>query len=355
MGSIYIRKNKKVSTYMGKVKVNGKWKHIKLGRVGIATKSQAKARLRDIEIDIQLGEWNMLTCDIPTLNEFILKDYMPYIRDTKKNRSWKRDQECLKNCIDFFGDRKLSEMKPKDIDDYKSFRLKKVTPGTVNRELAVLRSLFNLAGRWNNFFGKNPVSESGLLTLNNKKERILTPEEEDRLLFSSSTCLRAIIICVLNTGMRKGEPINLKWNNIDSDYTFITLQHTNTKNKKTRKIPISLELKSLLLRLKLKSGGSEYVFLNEKGKPYKREGSLNSAYNGACRRAGIKGLRFHDLRHTFATRMIESGHDISEVAEILGHSDLNITRRYSHPRESLKKAVEAVSKMGVSKKYIEQF
>ena len=91
---------------------------------------------------------------------------------------------------------------------------------------------------------------------------------------------------------------------------------------------------------KLKVGGSEYAFLSSNGSPYKRHDSLQQAFEGACRRANIKGLRFHDLRHTAATRMIESGASIVAVSSILGHADLKTTMRYAHPEDSLKDAVE---------------
>ncbi len=83
--------------------------------------------------------------------------------------------------------------------------------------------------------------------------------------------------------------------------------------------------------------------MSTKGSPYKRHDSLKQAYTGACRRAKIKGLRFHDLRHTAATRMIESGASIVAVSRILGHADLKTTMRYAHPEDSLKEAVEALT------------
>ena len=90
-------------------------------------------------------------------------------------------------------------------------------------------------------------------------------------------------------------------------------------------------------------GASNYVFLSSKGSPYKRHDSLKQSFTGVYRRAKIKGLRFHDLRHTAATRMIESGASIVAVSKILGHADLKTTMRYAHPEDSLKDALEALS------------
>jgi len=286
----------------------------------------------------------LIGAKIPTLSNFT-KDYIKYQKEVKNKRSWKRDVIALDNIIKLFGDKKLSEITIKDIDDYKELRLKQVTPGTVNRELQVLRHLFNQAASWDKFFNKNPVSESGLLSLNNQVERILTYEEEQRLLTASPAHLKAILICALNTGMRKGEIITLKWSNVDFNNNLITIDHENNKSKRSKKIPINSTLRQLLLELKLKSGGNEYVYLNSNTEPYTRQDSLNRVFEIVKSLADIKGLRFHDLRHTAATRMIENGANIVAVSKILGHSDIKTTMRYTHPDESLINAVEILSNM----------
>jgi len=339
MGTVFLRGNSWVCEY----RVNGKVHRKTLGKKGIITKTQAREMLKEIERKIALGEFDLLPNHIPTLGEFA-KEYLAYQRDTVKKRSWRRDEGILKHLCSFFGDRKLKDITPKDIDDYKQVRLKVVEPATVNRELSTLRHLFNLAERWGMFHGKNPVSISRLLPENNQKERILTYEEEERLLKACNPSLRAIVTCALHTGMRKSEILTLKWENVDLENNVITIEHTNTKTKRTRRIPINQTLRTLLLKQRLKSGGSEYVFLSEAGKPYKFHDSLKGAFERACKKAGIEGLRFHDLRHTCATRMIEAGASIVAVSRILGHSDIKMTMRYSHPDSSLKEAVELLSK-----------
>jgi len=302
----------------------------------------AKEILKDTEHKIKLGQHDMLQTDIPNFRMFT-KDYLNYIINVIQKRSWKRDELCLKHLISFFGDKKLSNIKPNDIDDYKSCRLNNVKPATVNRELEVLRHMFNLAERWSRFFGKNPVSKSGLLKVNNRIERILTYDEERMLLDASPTCLGNIILCALNTGMRKGEIIGLKWNDVDLNNNIITINQTNSKSKKQRKIPINSVLRKLLLELKLQNLQPEFVFLNSVNLPYKRQDSLNRIFQAALKKAKIKGFRFHDLRHTAATRMLENSGNIVAVKEILGHSSLDMTMRYAHPNDSLKGAVESLT------------
>jgi integrase len=306
----------------------------------------AKEVLKNKERQVKLGEYGMLDAEIPTLDDFT-KQYLNYKKETEKKPSWKCDEQHLRiHLIPFFGrNRKLSDIKPQDVDDYKSLRLKEnAAPATVDRELSALRHLINLAERWNRFFGKNPVSIARLLNPNTQKERTLKHEEEKRLLDSTNEYLRPIIIFALNTGMRKSEILTLKWSNVDLKTRIITLEKTNTKSKKLRRIPINTVVRKLMLELKLKGKGSEYVFLSSKGIPYKKEDSLRQPFLGALRRAGIEGLRFHDLRHTAATRMIESGASIVAVSKILGHEDLKTTMRYAHPEDSLKDAVELLTK-----------
>jgi len=333
MGSVFLRG----STWVGEYKVNGKVKRKALGKKGDITKTMAREELRKKEKEAKSGQ-----VDNPLLYDFA-KSYIQHVKETLRRRSWYRYEYSLNTLIELYGSKKLSEITPKDIDDFKEIRLRKVKPATVNRELSTLRQIYNLAKRWNNFVGENPVSISGLLPEENIKERILTLIEEEKLMSFSNEYLKPIIMTALNTGMRKSEILSLKWSNVDIELGIITIDQTNTKNKKTRRVPINSKLKSLLLEQKLKSGGSEHVFLSPSGNPYKFHDSIKNAFNGACRKAGITEFRFHDLRHTAATRMIEAGASIVAVSKILGHSDLKMTMRYSHPENSLIEAVELLA------------
>jgi len=343
MGTVFKRGNSWAIEYRD---LNGRIRRESVGKIGVITKTSARDILNKRERNVKLGKEELLDSEIPTLDDFT-KQYLTYKRDTEKKPSWKCDEQHLRiHLIPFFGrNRKLSDIKPQDVDDYKSIRLKeKAAPATVDRELSVLRHLINLAERWNRFFGKNPVSIARLLNPNTQKERTLTHEEEKRLLDSTNEYLRPIIIFALNTAMRKSEILTLKWSNVDLVTGIITLEKSNTKSKKLRRIPINTVVRKLMLEQKLKGKGSEYVFLSSKGTPYKKEDSLRQPFLGALRRAGIQGLRFHDLRHTAATRMIESGASIVAVSKILGHEDLKTTMRYAHPEDSLKDAVELLTK-----------
>lgn len=205
------------------------------------------------------------------------------------------------------------------------------------------------------FFGDNPVSDAKLISVNNQKERKLSREEEECLLELSNLNLKPILITALNTGMRKNEILTLRWTNIDPEISVITIEHTNTKTKTTRQIPINTVLRMLLLEQKLKSGGNKFIFLSPYGYPYKRHDSIKGAFERSCERAGITGLRFHDPRHTTATRMIEAGASIVAVSRILGHSVIKMTMRYTHPDNSQKEAVELLTKSNISDPNTDKF
>jgi len=335
------KNGKQTEVYYGRIDINKKDKWFSLGKVGIITKAVAESRLHEIKKKVRLGQLNEVIAIIPTLKEFT-NDYIIQVRDIDKKRSWKRDELCLKHLNNYFTNIKLSEFTSDDVDNYKEYRLESVAPATVNRELEVLRHLFNVADKKDKFFSKNPVSRAGLLNVDNKMERILTNKEEIKLLNSSGYYLRNIITCALNTALRKGEIISLKWNNVDLKNNIITIDSYNSKSKKLRKVPINSLMRKLFLELKLQSEGNEFVFLSSERKPYTRQDSLNRAFQRALQIAGIQGLRFHDLRHTCATRMIENGANIVAVKEILGHSSLDMTMRYAHPEKSLKNALQSL-------------
>lgn len=274
--------------------------------------------------------------------EDLATNYMTlYAKDTK--RSWKTDQSYLDvHLKPFFKDRYLSEITGRDIEAYRSSRTKEaVKKVTVNRELAVLRKMFNKAIDWGNL-EVNPVRKDVFFVgVEQAKERVLTPDEEVKLLNSSPDYFRPILIAALNTGMRRGEILGLEWNRVDLINKIITLNCTNTKSRKERHIPINQMLLALLVQMKAKANDSEFVFPNPfTGKPYV---DVKGLFYGTCKRAEIKKLRFHDLRHTFASRLMARGVDLNTIRELLGHGSIRMTQRYLHSDQGLKRqAVECL-------------
>ena len=337
MGSVFLRGD----SWVGEYKDRGKIKRVSFGKKGVVTKTMAKEMLKKKEQKVKLGQYDMIDAKIPTLNEFS-KGYIEHQRDVKRVRSFDRTRVAVNHFSRFFGDKKLTEITPEDIDIYKQRRLEEgVKLGTIKRELHVIRHLFNQAKRWKKFFGENPVSQSGMPEVHDQKERVLTLEEESRLLDVIPERFKDLIRIALNTGMRLGEILGLKWEWINLDDGVIYLPQTHTKSKRTRKIPINPLVRRLLLENKLKSGGDGFVF--SRGSYYSLLGKLRRAFKEACKKADIQELRFHDLRHTVGTRLGEEGIPIQTISKLLGHTSTRMTERYVHPEESVKKATDLLA------------
>lgn len=271
------------------------------------------------------------------------EQYLEWSKANKKPKSYIRDVCSLKQLSKFFGESSLSNINPFLIEKYKLIRKEEgAQPATINRELGCLRHCFNLAIKWGKAF-KNPVQGVKFLKEPREKDRILTEEEEKRLFevikkSPKQKHLEPILITALNTGMRKSEILNLKWNQIDFGNRIITVE--NTKNGEIRKIPMNDLLTETLLKCKNESK-SEYVF-SENGKPY---GDIKTGWWTALKKAGIEGLRFHDLRHTFGSRLGMAGVDLRTIQLLMGHKDIKMTMRYSHPtQQHIREAVQILQK-----------
>ena len=258
-----------------------------------------------------------------------------------KKRSWKTDYYLVESSMKpFFGSITCGKIRSLDIERYVKHRLDEgVSKATANRCVQVLRRMFNLGIEWG-YLAENPASKVKLFSeKDNLKERILSEDEELRLLNASPVHLRPIILCALHTGMRRGEILGLRWDQIDFERRTIRVERT--KSGKPRFIDINRTLLELLRRQRVDDPRSEFVFpSNRTGRAFVE---VSKAFKRACKLASITGLRFHDLRHTFASRLIARGADIITVKELLGHSSVRITERYTHSQSEQRR--QAVSRL----------
>ena len=253
--------------------------------------------------------------------DFCLEYYNIHSKPNKK--SWKMDYFHLEELKKFFKGKYLYEITASDIEKFKIERLKKVSPSTVNRQLGVLRGMFNKAIAWGKL-EKSPMRTVDFLKEPKGRLRFLEREEIPRLLSNSTKKLRPIVTVAIFTGMRRGEIFRLKWHDIDFRRNIITL--LDTKNGDKREVPMNEQVKTALIRVP-KNPESPYVFCNEEGQPLH---DVRKSFWTALRKSGIKDFRFHDLRHTFASQLVMSGIDLNTVRELLGHKDMTMTLRYSH-------------------------
>jgi integrase len=201
------------------------------------------------------------------------------------------------------------------------------TLANVHRILAVVRHALNIAER-EAWIDRNPF-EQGPPLINPKDEkgrqRICSREEETALLDACNEDerrhLRSVLICAFDTGMRRGEILSLDWDDVDLKHSVIRVRAFNTKTMTGREVPITSRL-AFELRRTAKSLGST-------GRVFSIAG-VRRSFSTAKRLAKVEGLRFHDIRHTAATRMVEGGMSLAETGRILGHSEPRTTYRYTN-------------------------
>jgi len=196
-----------------------------------------------------------------------------------------------------------------------------------NKILNILKHMFTKAVEWEMVESETlkRIRKVKLLRDDGKRLRYLSKEECQALINNCDPHLYPIVITALNTGMRKGEILSLKWDNVDLRHGFILLDVT--KNGERREIPINRTLKATLQAITRRLD-VPYVFFDQNiGKAYQ---DVKRSFKTALRRTGIKDFHFHDLRHTFASHLVMAGVDITTVKELLGHKTLIMTLRYSH-------------------------
>lgn len=244
----------------------------------------------------------------------LTKQYLEYAKVNKK--SWGSDALSIKHLTKFFGNQFLSAITSLRIEKYKAQRKEDgVRPATVNREVQCLKHMFNKGIEWE-LTDDNPVRKVRFFREDNRRLRFLSHQEVEELYQAGSERLRPILLTALYTGMRRGEILGLRWEDLDFTHKVIFVKET--KNGESREIPMNKHLEEALRELKHES---EHVFPG---------GSVRTAFEGALRRAGIRDFRFHDLRHTFASHLVMSGVDLLVVKELLGHKSLEMTLRYAH-------------------------
>jgi integrase len=281
-------------------------------------------------------------------SEFVDEVFVPWAKASK--RSWQDDEERARPLKEFFAGKRLRDITPMLIEQFKQQRLKSKTlhkrdrsPATVNRELQVLSKVFSMAYD-NGLVETNPMRRVHKLREAPARERYLTDDEEKRLfavLVGRRAHIRPIVVVALQTGMRQGEILGLKWEHVDFDQKTIYVAHTKTG--RPRRIPMSKPVEVELRSLKQDASSDEHVF------SYARTGlkltTFRHAWEGACKRRGSLDFRFHDLRHTFATRLRAKGVHEMDIMSLLGHTTLQMTSRYTHAMpQNLRIAVDSLNK-----------
>lgn len=294
-----------------------------------------------------------------TLNSFLVEQYLPYVQSYK--RSWKSDVSMIKTHIaPNLGQFVMCKVSAFEITNFiQTMKHKNLAPGTINRSLVLLRYAYKLAQRWQEpGVNLNAWLSIKQLKLDNRMERYLTPEQSANLLHSVKDSLNPqlvfIVAFLIYTGARKREVLEVKWSDINLDQSSWKI--SKNKSNKVRHVPLSegaLEtLSAVREKWTCQQWGvsveqNDFIFANPStGKPFS---SFFYSWDTARTKAGMPDLRVHDLRHSFASFLVNAGRSIYEVKELLGHADIKTTSRYAHlSHESLKAAVSVVPKLSLS-------
>jgi integrase len=327
----------------------GRIRQIKLGDGRSLSLAEARKLADKIGRQIAMGEDPLERKSaqraVPTFAEFIEKDYLSHIKTYK--RSWETDVSLLKNhLLPRFGKRYMDEITRQDIVKMHSERRASgAAPGSANRLLIMMRFIFNLAQRWEVPGVKaNPTKNVSLLPETNTKERYLNEDEARRLYESvcksENEILKFIVPMLILTGARKREALDARWEDFDFERRLWRIP--TTKLGKPRHVPLSDGVMSLLTTMP-RNLKSDYVFANPTtNRPFV---SVFCAWDTARKRAGLADVRIHDLRHSFASLLINSGRSLFEVQRLLGHTQVKTTQRYAHlSRETLLDASNAATR-----------
>ena len=288
---------------------------------------------------IAQGKFDIIKTNKPLKFEILLEKYIEWAKDN--HRSYDRDLTATKQLFLFFKGKKVNDINSWAIEKYKSERKSLGRKAeTINKELSILRRMFNLAVEWK-LLSKNPVPKINLIKVPRSNFRVLKELEFQLLHKNASEHFKPILLCAYMTGMRRGEIAKLKWSDVDLESRYIYVNET--KNDDCRSIPINDSLYNVIINLK-QNATSIYVFTTREGKPYTSKNVWRSTWVNTLKKAGIKHCRFHDLRHTFTSRLIvDKKEDYATVMSLTGHRDIRMLQRYSHTREEAKKA--AVDKL----------
>lgn len=293
--------------------------------------------------EIAEGKW----FEKPPGDEFKFKELMDkymteYSAVNKAASSNKRDKSITKKLLSVFGEVYLADITPAMVSDYKvQRRADGVSPRTINYELTTMSHAFNIATREWGLASHNPVKKVSKERVNNAIERWLSFDEEERLLQFSPKWLQDIIVFAISTGLRQSEILDLKWAQIDFDRRTMTI--SEQKNHCIDTLPLNgTSIGILRERRDASDGQGDYVFPNTMNE---RKGTrlLLKAFYVAMRKAKIKHFRFHDLRHTFATRLVQNGVDLYTLQKLGRWKNVTMVQRYAHHHpESLRSAIEVM-------------
>lgn len=327
MATIEARKSRGKTVYRVKVRLRG----YPPADATFDRMTDAKRWAAETEADMRAGRWfDNSQLRRTTLGDLIgryLTEYLP----TSGIASIPSKLQRLGYVKDAIGHMPLADVTTATVVEMRAKLMIGRAPATVNKYLADLRHVYNIARMQFAIEVKNPVSDVEKLKEPRGRVRHLEPDEAVELLRACgahSPALKTIVTLALSTGARRGELLNLRWSDVDLVSARLTFQQTKNGERRTAPL-VGSALEAMRIHSKVRRLDTDLVFPGETGKPLE----IGKAFPNACKRAGIDNFTFHDLRHTAASWIAMNGGTLAEIAEVLGHKTLSMVKRYSHLTE----------------------
>jgi integrase len=338
-----------VGTYYLRYKdEGGTTRHLRLGTTADISLAQARKFAADKKAEIRQGANPSMERkqekQILSLRQFVNQEYAPYCKVRK--RSWHTDHlRFNQRLFPAFGDIRLDRITTKQLIDFHSDlrEVHKLAPATADHFIKLIRHVFNMAIKWG-VVDKNPATKMSLFNADNKVENVMNDDQLKKLLLVLTThpnrAACRIAIYLLSTGARLNEALQAEWSQIDWTQKVWRIPALNSKSQKMRPVPLNQSAMDILDQVRTDS--PQWVFFNpDTGTHFK---TLHNAWYDIRIQAGMPWLRLHDLRHTYASLLVNSGRTLYEVQSLLGHSDSKVTQRYAHMNtETLLDASEVVA------------
>jgi len=332
-----------VGTYYFSRKIDGRRRHMKIAITTDISLSDARERAKNLRAEYQLGGDPYAVANakkqVITWNTFFDDYYLPHAKAHK--RSWANDAEMQRLRIsDRFGDTRLNKFSRHEVQRWLNELLESgLAPSTCSHHGKLLRQALNLAVSWQ-LLDSNPIAGIKLFSVDNRVENIMTPDQLQHLVTTLDAVgdrrkvAAQVIKFLLFTGARVNEALNARWKDVDRTHRTWTVLATNSKSTRRRSIPINNAAMAVLDGLD-SEGSSPWLFTSVRGDGNQRLTTINKPWT-AIRLSILKTdptfppVRLHDLRHGFASMLVNSGRTLFEVQQILGHSDSKVTERYAH-------------------------
>ena len=334
-----------VRSFVLNYRIKGRERRITIGQYPtwtvLAARKQAEQLRRQIDLGLDPLEERIAERAAPTVRD-LFDRYAAEHLPTKALRSAADDRSMwLKDILPAFGPKKVADLRSQDCDElHRTISVDR--PTRANRVIEVLRKALNLAIRWG-WIERNPAS-GARRNPEPKRARYLARDEVARLIAElevhpERTSADALLFMLL-TGCRRGEALGATWDQFDLERRVWTKPSSQTKQRREHRVPYSLAVAEILNRRRAEAVGTS-IFPGGLGAPL---ADVRRTWKAVCDKAGLRSVRIHDLRHTFASLLASSGQSLLVVGELLGHSTPQTTKRYANLYDdSLRAAAESIS------------